>query len=276
MINLKHKMLRWRCKCTSSIAIEDVRFRLTIASYASLVLALLALTHYVLIIVVGLNLIPGFEDHPLVDILTPFWGRCDNITLRVLALILGFVAYVTLFSAVSLGFLALTSHRYSVLLVLLFVLGIVIPAFNGLGSGSYFTLYYPVYTVPNVLLESGFRGLLYCMGLTIEWKHPLYRFYNELVLLYTELVPFTLPQILLFIMLLATYMHVWRVSFLVPLIISIIPLIKMLFLLMLLISPPDGTAPLFILIMALAPAYGVLLWGSLAVAFLRLAKSKPL
>ncbi len=269
MINLKHKMLRWRCKCTSSIAIEDVRFRLTIASYASLVLALLALTHYVLIIVVGLNLIPGFEDHPLVDILTPFWGRCDNIILRVLALILGFVAYVTLFSAVSLGFLALTSPRYSVLLMLLFVLGIVIPAFNGLGSESYFTFYYPVYTVPNVLLESGFRGLLYCMGLTIEWKHPLYRFYTELVL-------FTLPQILLFIMLLATYMHVWRVSFLVPLIISIIPLIKMLFLLMLLISPPDGTFLLFILIMALAPAYGVLLWGSLAVAFLRLARGKPL
>jgi hypothetical protein len=261
-------MLRWRCKCTSSIAIEDVRFRLTIASYASLVLALLALTHYVLIIVAGLNLIPGFEDHPLIDILTPFWGRCDNITLRVLALILGFVAYTTLFFAVSLGFLALTSPRYSVLLMLLFVLGIVIPAFNGLGSESYFTLYYPVYTVPNVLLESGFRGLLYCMGLTIGWKH-LYRFYNELVL-------FTLPQILLFIMLLATYMHVWRVSFLVPLIISIIPLIKMLFLLMLLISPPDGTFFLFILIMVLAPAYGVLLWGSLAVAFLRLAKSKPL
>jgi hypothetical protein len=262
-------MLRWRCKCTSSIAIEDVRFRLTIASYASLVLALLALTHYVLIIAVGLNLIPGFEDHPLVDILTPFWGRCDNTILRVLALILGFVAYTTLFSAVSLGFSAITSPRYSVLLVLLFVLGIVIPAFNGLGSGSYFTLYYPVYTVPNVLLESGFRGLLYCMGLTIKWKHPSYQFYTEPPL-------FTLPQILLFIMLLATYMHVWRVSFLVPLIISTIPLIKMLFLLMLLISPSDGTAPLFIIIMALAPAYGVLLWGSLAVAFLRLAKSKPL
>jgi hypothetical protein len=77
-------------------------------------------------------------------------------------------------------------------------------------------------------------------------------------------------------MLLATYMHVWRVSFLVPLIISIIPLIKMLFLLMLLISPPDGTFLLFILIMVLAPAYGVLLWGSLAVAFLRLARGKPL
>ena len=61
-----------------------------------------------------------------------------------------------------------------------------------------------------------------------------------------------------------------------PLIISIIPLIKMLFLLMLLISPPDGTFLLFILIMILAPAYGVLLWGSLAVAFLRLARSKPL
>jgi hypothetical protein len=183
--------------------------------------------------------------------------------------VLGFVAYATLFSAVSLGFLALTSPRHSVLLVLLFVLGIVIPAFNGLGSESYFTFYYPVYTVLNVLLESGFRGLLYCMGLTIEWKHPLYRFYTELVL-------FTLPQILLPIMLLVTYMRVWRVSFLVPLIISIIPLIKMLFLLMLLISPPDGTAPLFILIMVLAPAYGVLLWGSLVVAFLRLAKSKPL
>ena len=124
---------------------------MTIASYASLVLALLALTHYVLIIVVDLNLIPGFKDHPLVDILIPTWGHCGNITLRVLALILGFVAYVTLFFAVSLGFLALTSHRYSVLLVLLFVLGIVIPAFNGLGSGSYFTFYYPVYTVPNVL-----------------------------------------------------------------------------------------------------------------------------
>jgi hypothetical protein len=262
-------MLRWRCKCTSSIAIEDVRFRLTIASYASLVLALLALTHYVLIIAAeGLNLIPRSEDHPLVNILIPIWGRCDNIILRVLALILGFATYVTLFSAVSLGFSALTSPRCSVLLVLLFVLGIVIPAFNGLGSKSYFTLYYPVYTVPNVLLESGFRGLLYCMGLTIEWKHPLYRFFTELVL-------FTLPQILLPIILLVTYMHVRQVSFLVPLIISIIPLIKMLLLLVLLISPPDSTFFLFILIMVLAPAYGVLLWGSLAVAFLKLAKGKP-
>jgi hypothetical protein len=78
-------------------------------------------------------------------------------------------------------------------------------------------------------------------------------------------------------MLLVTYMHVRRVSFLVPLIISIIPLIKMLLLLVLLISPPDGTALLFILIMVLAPAYGVLLWGSLAIAFLKLAaKDKPL
>jgi hypothetical protein len=45
---------------------------------------------------------------------------------------------------------------------------------------------------------------------------------------------------------------------------------------MLLISPPDGTFLLFILIMALAPAYGVLLWGSLAIAFLKLARGKPL
>jgi hypothetical protein len=118
--------------------------------------------------------------------------------------------------------------------VLLFVLGIVIPAFNGLYSQSYFTLYYPVYTVLNILLESGFRGLLYCMGLTIEWKNPLYRFYAELAF-------FTLPQILLPIMLLVTYMHVRRTSFLVPLIISIIPLIKILLFLALLISPPDGT-----------------------------------
>jgi len=97
----------------SSIAIKDVKFRLTIASYASLVLALLALTHYVLIIAAeGLNLIPRSKDHPLVDILIPTWGHCGNIILRVLVLILGFTTYVTLFSAVSLGLSALTSPRY--------------------------------------------------------------------------------------------------------------------------------------------------------------------
>jgi fumarate reductase subunit D len=254
----------------SSIAIKDVKFRLTIASYAFLVLALLALTHYVLIIATeGLNLIPRSEDHPLVDILIPTWGHCGNIILRVLVLILGFTTYVTLFSAVSLGLSALTSPRYSVLLVLLFVLGIVIPAFNGLYSQSYSTLYYPVYTVPNVLLESGFRGLLYCMGLTIEWKNPLYQFYAELAF-------FALPQILLPIILLVTYMRVRRISFLVPLIISIISPIKILLILVLLLSPPNGAFLLFLLMIALAPVYGVLLWGSLAIAFLKLAKGKSL
>jgi fumarate reductase subunit D len=254
----------------SSIAIKDVKFRLTIASYAFLVLALLALTHYVFIIAAeGLNLIPRSKDHPLVDILIPTWGHCGNIILRVLVLILGFTTYVTLFSAVSLGLSALTSPRYNVLLVLLFVLGIVIPAFNGLYSQSYSTLYYPVYTVPNVLLESGFRGLLYCMGLTIEWKNPLYQFYAELAF-------FALPQILLPIILLVTYMRVRRTPFLVPLIISIIPPIKILLILVLLLSPPDGAFLLFLLMIALAPVYGVLLWGSLAIAFLKLAKGRSL
>jgi hypothetical protein len=213
---------------------------------------------------------------------------CRDFNLRVyaiIALMLGFISYTILYYMVSLGLSTLAGFRYE--LLLLYILGLIIPALNGLYRVSIHGLYYPVYTIPNVLLEAGFRSVLYCnisydvIPGWLEW----------LILLQPTYI---VANIILVLTLLKIYRLLRHRTLLAPLIaatvpIAIIALSLAIFLLALLISPfsRDGnefnlayrvgmlSAFLLIFHIYLAPVYGVLLWGSLAIGFLKLAKGKP-
>jgi hypothetical protein len=166
---------------------------------------------------------------------------------------------------------------------------LIIPALNGLNGGSIQSLYYPVYTIPNVLLEAGFRSVLYCnipYGVIPGWL-------EWLILLQPTYI---IANIILVLTLLKVYRLFRHRTLLAPLItatapIAILALSLAIFLLALLISPftRDGNefnlayrvgllAALLLIfhLFLAAPVYGVLLWGSLAIAFLKLARGKPL
>ena len=143
------------------------RSRLILASMASLTLALLSLLHFILHVNAFLDLIPHDLWVLLEVFLLPAEGDsgviCRDSDLKVYAIIasvLGFISYTILYYMVSLGLFTLAGFRYE--LLLLYILGLIIPALNGLGDDSNRGLYYPVYTIPNVLLEAGFRSVLYC------------------------------------------------------------------------------------------------------------------
>jgi hypothetical protein len=261
---------------------------------ASLTLALLSLLHFILHVGAFYepNLIPRDLWVLLEVFLLPVEGRsdliCRDFNLKVyaiIALVLGFISYTILYYMVSLGLSTLASFRYK--LLLLYILGLIIPALNGLDGGSFQGLYYPVYTIPNVLLEAGFRSVLYCnipYGMVPGWL--------ELLILFQP--TYIIANIILVLMLLEVYRLYRHRTLLAPLItatapIAIIALSLAIFLLALLISPFSrdgnefnlayrvGMLSVFLLILHiyLAPVYGVLLWGSLAIAFLKLAKGKP-
>jgi len=263
---------------------------LILASMVSLTLALLSFLHFIFYVVAfyELNLIP----RDLWVFLLPAEGDsdviCRDFNLKVyaiIALVLGFISYTILCYMVSLGLSTLAGFRYE--LLLLYVLGLIIPALNGLNRFSFHGLYYPVYTIPNVLLEAGFRSVLYCnipYGMIPGWL-------EWLILLQPTYI---IANIILVLTLLKVYRLFRHRTLLAPLItatapIAILALSLAIFLLALLISPFTrdgnefnlayrvGMLAAFILIFHLlvAPVYGVLLWGSLAIAFLKLAKGKP-
>jgi hypothetical protein len=268
---------------------------LILASMASLTLALLSLLHFILHVNAFLDLIPHDLWVLLEVFLLPAEGGsgviCRDFNLKVYAIIasvLGFISYTMLYYMVSLGLLTLAGFRYE--LLLLYVLGLIIPALNGLNGGSFQGLYYPVYTIPNVLLEAGFRSVLYC---NISYRDGVIPGWLEWLILLQP--TYIIANIILVLTLLKVYRLFRHRTLLAPLItatapIAILALSLAIFLLALLISPftRDGefnlayrvgllSALLLIFHLFLAaPVYGVLLWGSLAVAFLRLAKSKPL
>jgi hypothetical protein len=272
------------------------RFYSILASMASLTLALLSLLHFILHVYAFYEsgLIPRDLWVLLEVFLLPAEGGsgviCRDFNLKVYAIIasvLGFISYTVLYYMVSLGLLTLAGFRYE--LLLLYVLGLIIPALNGLTGGSFQGLYYPVYTIPNVLLEAGFRSVLYC---NISYRDGVIPGWLEWLILLQP--TYIIANIILVLTLLKVYRLFRHRTLLAPLItatapIAILALSLAIFLLALLISPftRDGEFNLayrvgllaaFILIFHLlvAPVYGVLLWGSLAIAFLKLARGKPL
>jgi hypothetical protein len=271
------------------------RFYSILASMASLTLALLSLLHFILHVNAFLDLIPRDLWVSLEVFLLPAEGGsgviCRDFNLKVYAitaLVLGFISYTMLYYMVSLGLSTLAGFRYE--LLLLYILGLIISALNGLTGGSFQGLYYPVYTIPNVLLEAGFRSVLYC---NISYRDGVIPGWLEWLILLQP--TYIIANIILVLTLLKVYRLFRRRTLLAPLItatapIAILALSLAIFLLALLISPftRDGEFSLayrvgllsaFILFFHLflvAPVYGVLLWGSLAIAFLKLAKGKPL
>jgi len=268
---------------------------LILASMASLTLALLSFLHFILYVVAFYELDLILRDlRVLLEVfLLPHEGLldmiCHGLDLRVYAIIafvLGFISYTILYYMVSLGLYTLVDFRYE--LLLLYVLGLIIPALNGLGDGSNRGLYYPVYTIPNVLLEAGFRSVLYC-----NISYEVIPGWLELLILFQP--TFMIANIILVLTLLKVYRLYRHRTLLASLITAAAPVVVIalslaIFLLALLISPftRDGEFNLayrvgmlaaFLLVFhvgLIAPVYGVLLWGSLAIAFLKLAKGKPL
>jgi hypothetical protein len=269
---------------------------LILASMASLTLALLSLLHFILHVNAFLDLIPHDLWVLLEVFLLPAEGGsgviCSDFNLKVYAIIasvLGFISYTTLYYVVSLGLSTLAGFRYK--LLLLYILGLIIPALNGLTGGSFQGLYYPVYTIPNVLLEAGFRSVLYC---NISYRDGVIPGWLEWLILLQP--TYIIANIILVLTLLKVYRLFRHRTLLAPLItatapIAILALSLAILLLALLISPFTrdgnefnlayrvGLLSVFILFFHLflvAPVYGVLLWGSLAIAFLKLARGKPL
>jgi len=253
---------------------RGARSRLLLASLASFILATLAFIHFPLYI---------YSMEPYRGLLRVLFSPaypsyCEEpYTLTLLAFIVGLLLYTSLYYAVSLGLLHLTPPRYRFLIPLMYVMGLTAPAIVGLEDFP-IRLYYPAYTVPSVFMEVGFRSLLLCKaGLTLKGHYLL------------ETLPYTFPvaaQTPLILTLLAIYIHERRSRFLVPLIISLIlPTVLVSIGIAIHLPPsggPDGGIPggpigfiamwLGIINLTIAPIHGALLWGTLWLIFLGMAR----
>jgi hypothetical protein len=262
---------------------RGARSRLLLASLASFILATLAFIHFFLYLpyFLGSRRRSSPWDYVSEVLFSPGYpSYCEEpYALTLPAFIVGLLLYVSLYYVVSLGLLHLTPPRYRFLIPLMYVMGLSAPAIVGLEDFP-FRLYYPVYTVPSVFMEVGFRSLLLCKaGLTLKGHYLL------------ETLPYTFPvaaQTPLILTLLAIYIHTRRSRFLVPLIISLIlPTVLVSFAIVALVSihfppSPDGgiaggfigfiTVLLTIINVAIAPIYGALLWGILGLIFLGMAR----
>jgi hypothetical protein len=253
---------------------RGARSRLLLASLASFILATLALIH------LPLYIYSMEPSRGLLRVLFSwgYWSSCkEPYTLTLLAFIVGLLLYTSLYYAVSLGLLHLTPPRYRFLIPLMYVMGLTAPAIVGLEDDP-LRLYYPAYTVPSFFMEVGFRSLLLCKaGLTLKGHYLL------------ETLPYTFPvaaQIPLILTLLAIYIHERRSRFLVPLIISLIlPTVLVTIAIAIHLPPsggPDGGIPggligfiamwLGVINLSIAPIHGVLLWGTLGLILLSMAR----
>jgi hypothetical protein len=256
---------------------RGARSRLLLASLASFILATLAFIHLPLHIYSDAprGFLPRDLEYLLEVLFSPRYpSYCEEpYALTLPAFIIGLLLYTSLYYAVSLGLLHLTPPRYRFLIPLMYVMGLTAPAIVGLEDFP-IRLYYPVYTVPSVFMEVGFRSLLLCKaGLTLKGHYLL------------ETLPYTFPvaaQIPLILTLLAIYIHTRRSRFLVPLIISLIlPTVLVSFAIAMHLPPSErGVTGGFIFItvfltvinVVIAPIHGVLLWGILGLIFLGMAR----
>jgi hypothetical protein len=254
---------------------RGARSRLLLASLASFILATLALIHLPLYI----HSMEPYRGLLRVLFSPAYPSYCEEpYTLTLPAFIVGLLLYVSLYYAVSLGLLHLTPPRYRFLIPLMYVMGLVAPAIVGLEDFP-IRLYYPAYTVPSFFMEVGFRSLLLCKaGLTLKGHYLL------------ETLPYTFPvaaQIPLILTLLAIYIHERQSRFLVPLIISLIlPTVLVTIAIAIHLPPsggPDGGIPGgpigfiamwlgFINLVIIAPIHGALLWGTLGLILLGMAR----
>jgi hypothetical protein len=260
---------------------RGARSRLLLASLASFILATLAFIHFFLYLPYFLG--PPRRSSPwdyVSEVLfSPGYpSYCEEpYALTLPAFIVGLLLYVSLYYVVSLGLLHLTPPRYRFLIPLMYVMGLTAPAIVGLEDDP-IRLYYPAYTVPSFFMEVGFRSLLLCKaGLTLKGHYLL------------ETLPYTFPvaaQAPLILTLLAIYIHERQSRFLVPLIISLIlPTVLVSIGIAIHLPPsggPDGGIPggpigfiamwLAVINLPIAPIHGALLWGTLGLIFIGMAR----
>ena len=257
---------------------HNARSRLILALIASSSLAFLALLHQILY----LALMPPLYDLLPYDLKLPlqlfflptFLNDLEAEVIcykwrvyAMLALPFSFALYTLLYYMLDLGLVAIVGRRYEILAV--YALGMVASTLNGLIPRSLPSLYYATYTIPNVVMEAGFRSILYCSNLKIYTS-------SSLVIIYL-LVQLVIPSILIALVLFKVYRRTMITSFLIPPLIAIAPVMVPIILLILAIvgppPPPGREMNIFAVLLLLhelyiTPMYGVMLWGSLATLIL--------
>ncbi len=272
------------------VASNNVRSRLILAFIASSSLAFLALLHQILYLALvpyaplydllpydlrlplKLFLLPTFLNDLEAEVICYKWR-----VYAMLALPFSFALYTLLYYMLDLGLSAIMGRRYEILAV--YALGVAASALNGLIPIWIPSFYYATYTIPNVVMEAGFRSILYCSNLKIDTS-------SSLVLIY-PLVQSVIPSILLALALFKVYRRTMITLFLAPPLIAIARIVIPITLFILAIVgykvglPPLPlselnifAALLFFLELYMAPAYGVMLWGSLAALLLHFVRAK--
>jgi len=272
------------------VASNNARSRLILAFIASSSLAFLALLHQILYLALmpyaplydllpydlklplQLFFLPTFLNDLEAEVICYKWR-----VYAMLALPFSFALYTLLYYMLNLGLSAIVGRRYEILAV--YALGVAASALNGLTPISLPSLYYATYTIPNVVMEAGFRSILYCSNLKIDTS-------SSLVLIY-PLVQLVIPSILLALALFKVYRRTMMASFLIPPFIAIAPIVIPITLFILAIVGYEVGLPtlprsefnifaalLFLHVLYMAPAYGVMLWGSLAALLLHFVKAK--
>jgi len=191
----------------------------------------------------------------------------DFRVLTLVSLVLGFILYLTLYYAIFSGVRAVVGDelRYKVAMLVICIVGVIIPVIYGSAPGAVeaVSFYYPVFTIPNVLMEAGFRGILYCGGLTFNERPSI----TPNPLLSFILSPLIIsPTILLAYLLHAIYRRLRQKLFLY---LTILALAQFTALIPLTLLPSIIT---LIYLHFLAPFTGIILWATMGLAFLRLLK----
>ena len=269
---------------------DNARSRLILALIASSSLAFLALLHQILYLALMpyaplYDLLPYDLRLPLKLFLLPIFLNSLEAEVicykwrvyAMLALPFSFALYTLLYYMLDLGLSAIVGRRYEILAV--YALGVATSALYGLVPESIPSFYYATYTIPNVVMEAGFRSILYCSNLKIDTS-------SSLVIIY-PLVQLFIPSILLALALFTVYRRTMVTSFLTPLLIAIARIVIPIILFILAIVGYEVGLPtlprsefnifvalLFFHELYMAPAYGVMLWGSLAALLLHFVRAK--
>jgi hypothetical protein len=269
---------------------DNARSRLILALIASSSLAFLALLHQILYLALMpyaplYDLLPYDLKLPLQLFFLPtFLNSLEEKVIcykwrvyAMLALPFSFALYTLLYYMLDLGLSAIVGRRYEILAI--YALGVAASALNGLIPIWIPSFYYATYTIPNVVMEAGFRSILYC-------SNPEFNLTLPLAIIYL-LVQSVIPSILLALALFKVYRRTMITLFLAPPLIAIARIVIPITLFILAIVGYEVGLPtlprsefnifvalLFFHELYMAPAYGVMLWGSLAALLLHFVRAK--
>jgi hypothetical protein len=287
-VNIKFEVVGKVLGLSVAVTPDNARSRLILALIASSSLAFLALLHQILYLALMpyaplYDLLPYDLRLPLQLFFLPtFLNDLEEKVIcykwrvyAMLALPFSFALYTLLYYMLDLGLSAIVGRRYEILAI--YALGVAASALNGLIPIWIPSFYYATYTIPNVVMEAGFRSILYCNNLEID---------TSLIIVY-PLVQSVIPSVLLALALFKVYRRTMITLFLAPPLIAIARIVIPIALFILAIVGYKVGLPtlplsefnifaalLFFHELYMAPAYGVMLWGSLAALLLHFVRAK--